>query len=394
VIIDAHVHFTPPGMLDALARTGDEPYWQFIMTPDGRNQTEQAFVDDERMITDMDVSGVDAVALLAGYQQSARGCREANDTVLALAERHPGRILPFLSITPPADAAAERALRDELDRGIERGAVGVGEVNPYAQGCTLHSRALRVLADACAERGLPLTMHMSEEVGRFYFGKSTPRLGDYYEFARSVPDLKLILAHWGGGLFFFESMPLVAEQLAHVVYDTAASPLLYPTRTVFPMAAHVLGPGKVVYGSDYPLEITGDQGGAAFRPFLDEIDALGPTPAGQDRYTFLGGTMARLVDPAVSARRGTASDPALTEEVALSRRIADRLELPLDPFASVRLVAERYPATRPVFERYGIPHTDQTVPVWEPIAQSASARGVGAERQAELLQDLNDALGA
>lgn len=394
MIIDAHVHFTPPGMLETIGRTGDEPYWQFIMTPDDRNQTEQAFVDDERMIADMDAAGIDQVALLAGYQQSERGCVEANETVLGLAERHPGRILPFLSLTPPVDESAESALRDQLDRGIERGAVGVGEVNPYAQGCSLHSRALRVLADACAERGLPLTMHMSEEVGRFYFGKSTPRLGDYYEFARSIPDLKLILAHWGGGLFLFEMMPLVAEQLAHVTYDTAASPLLYPTAVVFETARRLLGPEKLVYGSDYPLEITAAQEGATFTPFLDEIDAVGGFDDPAERAAFLGGTMARLVDPTVPARAGTASDPALREEVALSRRLSDRLELPLDPFASVRLVAERYPATKPVFERYGIPHTDQTVPVWEPIVQSAAARGIGASRQAELLDDLNDALGS
>ncbi|GAA2221677.1 amidohydrolase family protein [Herbiconiux moechotypicola] len=385
-IIDAHVHFTPPGMLDTIGRTGDEPYWQFIMTPDEKNQTEQSFVTAERMIADMDAGGIDEVVLLAGYQQSARGCREANDTVLALAERFPGRIIPFVSLSP-----ADPGVLDELARCLDRGAAGVGEMNPYAQGCTLAGPELRRVADACAEQNIPLTLHMSEEVGRFYFGKSTPRLGDYYEFARSVPDLKLVLAHWGGGLFFFEMMPLVAEQLAHVSYDTAASPLLYPTGTVFPVAEQILAPHKVLYGSDYPLRITHEQNDADFVPFLEQIDALGLSEERRER--ILSQNTLELIDRSRPVRRGSTTDAALAEEVAASRALADRLELPIDPFASVALVASRYPATKPVFERYGIPHTDSAVPVWEPIVQSAAARNIPAARQAELIDDLNDALG-
>jgi len=401
MIVDAHVHFTPPGMLEGIARTQDEPYWEFIMTPDAKNQTEQAFVTAERMIADMDAADIDQVFLLAGYQQSARGCREANDTVLALAEEFEGRIRPFISLAPPvADddepateaGPATRAMLDELDRCLDRGAVGVGELNPYAQGCTLDSPAFRRLADACIDRGIPATVHMSEEVGRFYFGKSTPRLGEYYEFARSVPDLKLILAHWGGGLFFFEMMPLVAEQLAHVSYDTAASPLLYPTPAVFGVAAHTLAPHKVLYGSDYPLRITHEQPGADFVPFLDQFDAVAMPDA--RRQAILSENALQLIDRARPARQGTATDAVLLEEVAASRRLADRLELPLDPFASVSLVARRHPATKPVFERYGIPHTNSPVPVWEPIVQSAAARGIPSARQAELIDDLNAAIGS
>lgn len=386
MIVDAHVHFTPPGMLERIAETGDEPYWEFIMTPDEKNQAEQAFVTAERMIADMDASGVDQVVLQAGYQQSERGCREANDTVLALAEEFAGRIIPFVSLSP----AAPEVL-DELERCLDRGAAGVGEVNPYAQGCTLDGPELRRIADACAERGLPLTLHMSEEVGRFYFGKSTPRLGEYYEFARSVPELKLILAHWGGGLFFFELMPLVAEQLAHVSYDTAASPLLYPTPTVFAMAEQCLAPHKVLYGSDYPLRITHQQTDADFVPFLDQIDAL-DLPDDRRRALLAENTL-RLIDRATPARRGSTADAALAEEVAASRELADRLELPIDPFASVALVASRYPATRAVFERHGIPYRTSPVPVWEPIVQSAAARGIPAARQSELIDELNTAIG-
>jgi len=388
-IVDVHTHYTPPGMIEGFIEKGDEPYWQFLTTPDGRNQTEQGFVTAERMVEDMDAAGVAQAWLQAGYRQSGPGSREANDTVLGLAERFPGRIVPFVGINPAEGDAAIA----ELDRCVDRGARGVGELNPYAQSCTLDGPEMHRLAEACAERGLPMTLHMSEEVGRFYFGKSTPRLGEYYEFALRHPGLKLILAHWGGGLFFFEIMPLVRAQLSHVSYDTAASPLLYPSGQVFPVALQCAGPEKILYGSDYPLRIVRGQTEASFDPFLAEIAALQlPESAAA---AILQGNAARLLDPANPPRSPEPGlSPRLAEEVAASRRLAERLDLPLDPFASVRLVAERYPATRPVFERYGIPYLNSPVPVWEPIIQSAAARNIPLAALDGLMEELDRAIGS
>ena len=387
--VDAHTHYTPPGLVEQLVAAGDEPYWQFLTTPDGRNQTEQGFVTAERMVADMDAAGVDEAWLLAGYRQSERGTREANDTVLGIAARSAGRIVPFVGIHP----ADPEAAIEELDRCRDLGARGVGELNPYAQGCTLDGPEMSRIADTCAERGIPLTVHMSEEVGRFYFGKSTPRLGEYYEFAVRHPDLKLVLAHWGGGLVMFEMMPIVAAQLGHVRYDTAASPLLYPTSKIFPVALTCVPAEKILYGSDYPLRITDGQAEAGFTPFLDEIDTLGlPSTT---RTAILAGNADRLLDVDVPATVPDAAVPRrLAEEVEASRALADRLELPIDPFASVRLVAERYPRTRPVFERYGIPYVNSPVPVWEPIIQSAAARGIPLSRLDGLLEELQRAVGS
>lgn len=391
-IVDAHTHFTPPGTIEGFAVAGDEPYWQFLTTPDP-SQTgsqEQGFITEDRMIAEMAADGIDQAWIHAGYRQSRRGLTEANDIVLGLGERHPDVIVPFVGLDPRDPAAAI----DELDRALDRGARGVGELNPYAQGCRVDGPEMHAIAEACAERGIPLTLHMSEEAGSFYFGKSTPRLGEYYEFALRHPDLKLVLAHWGGGLFFFEMMPFVQAQLAHVSYDTAASPLLYPTEKVFAVALQCLAPEKILFGSDYPLRIVRDTDVDGFSPFLDQIRAL-DLPHNVVE-ALLHANADRLLDRNAPAAAAPASQGAgaLTDEVAASRDLADRLELPLDPFASVRLVAERYPATRPVFERYGIPYVDSPVPVWEPIIQSAAARRVPLTRLDGLMEELQRAVGS
>jgi hypothetical protein len=62
----------------------------------------------------------------------------------------------------------------------------------------------------------------------------------------------LILAHWGGGFFFYELMPEVARAAQRVFYDTAASPFLYRPQ-IYALAIKIIGPGRILFGSDYPL---------------------------------------------------------------------------------------------------------------------------------------------
>jgi len=47
-------------------------------------------------------------------------------------------------------------------------------------------------------------------------------------------------------------MPEVGEALKNVYFDTAASPFLYKY-DVFLRVAELVGPGKILFGSDFPL---------------------------------------------------------------------------------------------------------------------------------------------
>jgi hypothetical protein len=55
------------------------------------------------------------------------------------------------------------------------------------------------------------------------------------------------------------------------------------------------------------------------------------------------------------------------------------------------VVSEAWPATRAVFDKYGISWEDSPVPYWEPIAQAAAAHGWGPWDQRRLLDELNEA---
>jgi predicted TIM-barrel fold metal-dependent hydrolase len=97
-----------------------------------------------------------------------------------------------------------------------------------------------------------VTVHSSEPVGHAYAGKGRTTPERLLALAHAFPDVRLVLAHWGGGLLFYCLMPEVAGATSQVYYDTAASPLLYDAR-VFDAVATLAGAGKVLVWSDYPL---------------------------------------------------------------------------------------------------------------------------------------------
>lgn len=381
--IDTHIHFTPPAMAEDLASfSAQEPYWGLLLNPVPGQRSIQGWATPERMISDMDRAGIDRVVILGEYRLRHETSVERNDQALDILRRWPDRVSAFACIQPKA---GEKAL-SELKRCLDGGMCGVGESNPYGQGHTFADPDFLRLVEACIDYDIPLNLHVSEEVGHYYPGKSTTSLRHYYELARRYPELKLILAHWGGGLFLYELMPEVRVDLHNVWYDTAASPLLYPTPDIFDVALRCVDHRKVLFGSDYPLLIVPrEQTEPGFELFLRQIDALGLDPAVYD--DILGNNAARLF--------GWLPEDSLSPPVV---QTSDRPTLPppverIEGSLPVLLVARTWPETTRIFERFGIPCEDSPVPEWEPVVQAAAARGFGPDRQRLLLDALNEVAG-
>ncbi len=393
--IDAHVHYMPPMTPEELAQfCREEPYWGLLVAPDDDGKSVQGWATADRMIEDMDRAGIDRVVIQGEYRLTHQACIERNNQALALIRRWPDRLMAFAVLQP---AAGQRAL-DELQRCLDGGLRGVGELNPYAQGHTLDDADFLRLVEACIDFDIPLNLHANEEVGRFYPGKSATPLRHYYRLACRYPELKLILAHWGGGLFFYEIMPQVRRDLGNVWYDTAASPLLYPTSDIFRTALGCVDHRKVLYGSDYPLLLyPRQQQQPDFRPFLEQIGGLDLNP--QVRADIMGGNAAHLLGLPVDgdgamepeARQGQA--PTRTDGLPLmTGEVPGEPSVGISGFMAVSMVADNWPETRYVFERYHIPWRDSPVPFWEPVVQAAAAQGWGPEDQRRLLDELNEVI--
>jgi len=108
------------------------------------------------------------------------------------------------------------------------------------------------ITGVCRELDIPVLLHANEPVGHLYPGKTDVTLKQLEAFVTNNPALKIILAHWGGGLFFYETMGEIKEKFKNVYYDTAASPFLYDER-IYGIAKTMGLCEKILFGSDFPL---------------------------------------------------------------------------------------------------------------------------------------------
>ena len=389
--IDAHIHYTPPSLAADLAQFAEqEPYWGLLLDPKQAGSGLQGWATAERMLADMDQAGLDKVIVMGNYRQKPEGCRAVNDQTIELVRRWPERVIGFAVLQPvPIQVAL-----DELQRCLDYGLRGVGELGPYGQGYDMNNPDFLEVVEACIRADIPLNLHVSEEVGHFYIGKSTTPLRHYYTLACRYPELKLILAHWGGGLFFYEIMPEVRRTLKNVYYDTAGSPLLYPTEAIFRVALQCLDHRKILYGSDYPLCVFPKiHKEPSFQPFIAQIDELGLPD--EVYAAIMGGNTARLLGIQPDGMSSLNEKPESKRSTSLLvTEITDPAGLKIQPMMAVRAIAQAWPETRPVFEKYGLPWQESIVPFWEPLVQSAAAHGLAPSSRQRLLEDLNEAIPA
>ncbi len=155
----------------------------------------------------------------------------------------------FCSVNPARGSQAAREIR----RCVEAGLQGVGELHPDTQGFDITSKTqMKPVMMATYDLGVPVLVHASEPVGHSYAGKGSTTPDKLYKFILNFPENYIICAHWGGGLPFYGLMPEVNQALRNVYFDTAVSPLLYQ-KQVFATVVGLVGPEKILLGSDYPL---------------------------------------------------------------------------------------------------------------------------------------------
>jgi predicted TIM-barrel fold metal-dependent hydrolase len=243
-IVDAHVHLFPP---DVIACRDD-----YCARDDWFGVTHAAFPIErfpqvETLLASMDAAGID-MAVIAGWPwRDPAICRLHNDFLAEICAAEPR--LAWLGIVNPAQPGAA----EELARAHALGAAGVGELNADAQGFAWEDEGhLRDLAEIATTLDLPMMAHVSEPVGHAYPGKGTATPPRLLGFVERHPDLRLVAAHWGGGLPFYELMPEVALAMRNVTYDSAASTYLY-RHEVFDVVSRIVGAERVLWGSDFPV---------------------------------------------------------------------------------------------------------------------------------------------
>ncbi|MGE3797734.1 MAG: amidohydrolase family protein [Thermomicrobiales bacterium] len=245
LVVDAHTHVFPPEIVENREAWQARDAWFSLLY---QNPKARLIAADD-LIASMDQAGIER-SVLCGFPWRDSGlCDEHNAYMLDAVRRFPDR-LTWLAIVSPAHG---RALSSRTEDLIGSGAAGLGELNADAQGFELSAlEAIRPALVMCQDLAKPVLFHASEPVGHDYPGKGTATPARLVKLADAFPRLAIVLAHWGGGLPFYELMPEVRAALANVCYDSAASTYLYDFG-VFRQVIDLVGASKVLFGSDYPV---------------------------------------------------------------------------------------------------------------------------------------------
>lgn len=276
MIIDFHSHIFSDEMRARRAEYLERDAWFATLYEDPRRRLGSA----EEVVASMQAAGVDRTVVMGFPWRDGGLCREHNSYIIETVRRYSDMLIGFACVQP-LDAGDDK----ELDRCLGAGLMGLGELGPDGQRFDISDRwVLEASAKVLQHHDRPLLTHSSEPIGHDYHGKGKTFPWQLLKLAQNFPDLKIVLAHWGGGLPFYELMPEVRDALRNVYYDTAASTYLY-SFDIFPVAVRLVGAERILWGTDYPL--------LSQAKFLARVRACGLSEGELD--AVLGNNAARLL---------------------------------------------------------------------------------------------------
>jgi predicted TIM-barrel fold metal-dependent hydrolase len=206
-------------VVNAHAHIGDSRIWDVEMS------------EDELLAT-MDQHGVDVSLVMP-----SAGCRDAaamHDRIAALGEAHPGRITGIVHINPHTDRPI---LEAEARRCVEDlGFVGI-KIHPLGYGVDPRSRDAEAIFEVARDMSIAVMIHTGS-------GLPWGLPSVWIPHAQRFPDVKVVLAHAGMGVFTSEAH-LAASLCPNVYLETSwAKPgeLLWLIRD--------LGPQRVMFAAD------------------------------------------------------------------------------------------------------------------------------------------------
>ncbi|MDY6825365.1 MAG: amidohydrolase family protein [Thermodesulfobacteriota bacterium] len=277
MIIDAHTHIFPDEVRQSRSNYFEgEGAFKLLYESD---KARLAGADD--LVACMDEQAVDKAVTFGFPWQQPDYVKRHNDYIIESQIRYPGRLIGFCCVDMYGPEPAR-----EVERCLDAGLAGVGELAYYLAG--IDEEAIKRLApimDICRSADKPVMLHTNEPVGHVYPGKTPVTMKQIYNLALAFPDNRIILAHWGGGIFFFKLLKKdVKDVLKNIWFDSAASPYLYD-KAIYRVAGMLAGTDKILFGTDFPL--------LQPKRYLSEIE--GADLSDREKAMFLGENAANLL---------------------------------------------------------------------------------------------------
>ena len=241
--IDTHIHITPPDLIKDYKKIGEkEPYFKLLSeTPHNK------FATTEQVVEHLRTNRFDKGVVFGFSFQDMGLCRYVNDYTMEAVKKYPEELIGFMTFP-----AGHKDMTKEIIRCYKGGLRGIGELFPEGQHMDLENLHKTDLKACAQEYHLPILLHTNELVGHYYVGKTKVAMESIETFIEHHQELPIILAHFGGGLVFYELMKEMKEKLKNVYYDTAAGIFLYEP-SIYNVLREIGVLDKIFFGTDYPL---------------------------------------------------------------------------------------------------------------------------------------------
>lgn len=193
--------------------------------------------------------------------------REGNDRLAREMKRHRGRILGYCSVTSPRHG---KRAADEVRRCVEVHGMRGLKMYSHPEASLVEKWTVPVL-EVAAQFKLPTLIH------------ATPAEAE--ALSRWVPDAIILMAHMGGHPYAhgeWHKAIDAAKACRNVYLDTASSQI---DNGMLEAAVAILGPEKVLFGTDMPL----------LDPWVQKAKVEGADIAEKAKRLILGGNMERLL---------------------------------------------------------------------------------------------------
>jgi uncharacterized protein len=242
--------------------------------PDGMHQTPEELIEALR--------AADARGCFVFPMHEPAGYPPANDSVIEVAGRSDGLLVPFCRVKPGDGALPE------AERALGLGARGI-KLHPRAEQFTLDHPDVAKLFALADERTLPILIHA---------GRGIPALGEHViSYAQRYPNARVILAH--AAVSDLAWLWRACVDLPNVLFDSSwwISQDLTALFSLVP-------PAQILFASDAPYGLTGVSAAAQLRLALQAgltAEQVALIASGQSLQIADGGPLA-VSGPAIGER--------------------------------------------------------------------------------------------
>lgn len=293
-VSDAHVHFFSHSFFAKLGRQkGGMSAADVAAAASWELPPEDPAAFAAKWVHDLDRHGVERAAIIAslpGDEQS----------VLDAVRLYPTRFFGYFMVNPLEQNAVE-LVRSGLASGLKAVCLF-----PAMHGYSLHDdRSIAVIAEAARAPGSlvfvhcgVLTVGIRRKIGLpspFDLRFSNPV--DLHGIALRFPSLTFVIPHFGAG--YFREALMVADLCPNVMFDTSSSnswvkyqPEPITLLQVFERALNVVGPGRLLFGTDSGSFPKGWKA-SVYHEQVALLRAVGLS--GADAAMILGGNLERLL---------------------------------------------------------------------------------------------------